>query len=349
MKEWNKNRFEKYSTNLDTEYGYVFQNYNNILEYGYAHLGNPKALRVLLNDNLNNAGSEPVTKTHSPIIGFAYDGNPIYGPFAYQDALNSQSSIVRMTSSYSPNNNRPGGPSIIQYPIGTFVNDYKYTHKSGSLDENNGRFCITPDYPQGTYAYFLTIDSNQVPQFPYFVGENFYSLPVDSNYNSDINQNDIPKKAKRLFIPGMPANGDGVIAVIEDVKSGFVESVSVVDSSSNFSINSKVYFDNSGTGGSEAEVLISSVTGKSVNYLQSKESKVVQLTTIQTAYLFANDTLRQPASGSYGEIVGTVANDNVIVLKNVSGTFNTTGTFSADIKTFSLLIDQDSSYTQELF
>ncbi|MFO0004043.1 MAG: hypothetical protein ACK559_23220, partial [bacterium] len=105
---------------------------------------------------------------------------------------------------------------------------------------------------------------------------------VDSNYNSDINQNDIPKKAKRFFTPGMPGNGDGVIAKIEDVRSGFVEAVSAIDSSNNFSINSKVYFDNSGTGGSEAEVLISSVTGKSVNYLQSKESKVVQLTTVQT-------------------------------------------------------------------
>ena len=346
LKEWNKNRFVKYSSLFDTEYGYVFQNFNNVLEYGYAHLGNPKALRVILNDNLNNAGSEPTTKTHSPIIGFAYDGNPIYGPFGYQNPLDSQSSISRMTSSYSLNNNRPGGPSITQYPLGTFVNDYKYTHKSGSLDENNGRFCVTPDYPEGTYAYFLTIDSNQVPQFPYFIGENFYSLPVDSNYNSNINQNDIPKKAKRLFMPGMPGNGEGVIAKIEDVRSGFVEAVSIVDSSDNFSINSKVYFDNSGTGGSEAEVLISSVTGKSVNYLQSKESKVVQLTTVQTAYLFADDTLRQPASGAYGEIVGTVANDNVIVLKNVVGTFNTTGTFSADIKTFSLLIDQDSSYTQ---
>lgn len=101
-----------------------------------------------------------------------------------------------MTSSYSLNNNRQQGPSITEYPLGTFVNDYRYIHRSGSLDQNNGRFCITPDYPQGTYAYFLTINSNQVPQFPYFIGENFYSLPVDSNYNSNINQNDIPKIQK---------------------------------------------------------------------------------------------------------------------------------------------------------
>ena len=346
LKEWNKNRFTKLSSVLDTEYGYVFQNYNNVLEYGYAHVANPKALRIALNDNLNNAGSEPVTKVHSPIIGFAYDGNPIYGPFGHQNPLDPQSAIVRMTSSYSLNNNRPQGPALTDYPLGTFVNDYRYNHKSGSLDENNGRFCITPDYPEGTYAYFLTIDSNQVPQFPYFIGENFYSLPVDSNYNSNISQSEIPKKSKRLFVPNIPRNGDGVIARIAEVKSGTVDSVLVSESSNNFSINSKIYFDNSGTEGKEADAIVSSVKGKSVNYIQSKESKVVQLTTIQTAYLFANDTLRQPASGAYGEIVGTVANDNLIVLKNVNGTFNDSGTFSADIKTFSVLIDQDSSYTE---
>lgn len=346
LKEWNKNRYVKYFNTLDTEYGYLFKNYNNVLDYGYAHLANPKALRVSLSDNLNNAGTEPVTKTHSPILGFAYDGNPIYGPFAYQDPLNSQSSIIRMTSSYSLNNNRPKGPSINTYPLGTFVNDFKYTHKSGTLDENNGRFCVTPDYPDGVYAYFLTIDSNQIPQFPYFIGENFYSLPVDSNYNSNINQNDIPKQSKRLFVPGMPKNGEGLIAQIAGVKSGFVDSIDIERSSSNFSVNSKVYFNNKGTEGGEAEAIVSSIKGKQVNYLQSKETKVVQLTTIQTAYLFGNDTLRQPATGAYGEIVGNVTNDNLIVLKNVNGTFNTTGTFSADIKTFSILIDQNSSYTK---
>lgn len=346
LKEWNKNRFVKYADNLDTEYGYLFKNYNNVLDYGYGHVGNPKALRVSLNDNINGAGSEPSTKTHSPIIGFAYDGNPIYGPFGYQDPLNPQSTIIRMTSSYSLNNNRSQGPSTVTYPLGSFVNDYRYLHKSGTLDQNNGRFCITPDYPEGTYAYFLTINSNQIPQFPYFIGENFYSLPVDSNYNSNINQADTPKNSKRLFIPGMPGNGEGVIAKIAEVKSGFVDSVSVLRSSSNFSVNSKVYFDNKGTGGGEAEVLVSSVKGKQVNYIESKESKVVQLTTIQTAYLFANDFLRQPATGAYGQIVGNITNDNLIVLRNVVGTFNTTGTFSADIKTFSILIDQDSSYTK---
>ena len=346
LKEWNFNRYKKLEDELDTENGYVFQNYDNVLEYGYGYVANPKALRVALNDNINNAGTEPATKTHSPIIGFAYDGNPIYGAFGYENPLDPQSPIVRMTSGYALKNSRSGGPSVNQYSLGSFIDDYEYTHRSGSLDENNGRFTVTPEFPKGTYAYFITIDSNQVPQFPYLLGANFYSLPVDSNYNSAIIQNDIPKTARRLSIAGMSRNGEGLVASISDVSSGTVDNINIVSSSSNFSVNSKVYFENLGTEGTDAEANVSSVKGKTVNYLQSKETKVVKLTTIQTAFLFANDTLRQPSSSASGEIVGTVRNDNVIVLKNVVGTFDTTGTFSADIKTFSLLLDQDSSYTQ---
>ena len=346
LKEWNYNRFKKLEDELDTEYGYIFANYNNVLEYGYGYAANPKALRVALSDNINNAGTEPATKTHSPIIGFAYDGNPIYGPFGHENPLDSTSSIVRMTSSYSLNGSRSDGPSLTQYPLGTFVNDYTYTHKSGTLDQNNGRFCITPDFPKGTYAYFLTIDSNQVPQYPYILGENFYSLPVDSNYNSPINQNDIPKNARKFYEPGMQRNGEGVIAQIAEVKQGNVEEVNVLDSSSNFSINSQIYFDNRGTEGSEVEAIVKSVKGKDVSYLECKENKVVKLTTIQSAYLFANDTLNQPSSGASGSIVGTVKNDNTIVLRNVNGVFDETGTFSATIKTFIMLLDQRSSYTK---
>ena len=346
LKEWNFNRFNKLENELDTEYGYIFQNYNNALEYGYGHVANPKALRVALNDNINNAGTEPATKTHSPIVGFAYDGNPIYGAFGYEDPLDPTSSIVRMTSSYSLNGTRREGPSLSKYPLGSFNNDYTYTHKSGTLDQNNGRFCITPDFPKGTYAYFITIDSNQVPQYPYVLGENFYSLPVDSNYNSNINQDDVPKNSKKYFIDGMQGNGEGVIASIGEVKSGTVDSIDVIRSSDNFSINSQIYFDNRGTEGSEVESIISSVKGKSVNYLECKEDKVVKLTTIQNAYLFADDTLTQPSSGAFGSIVGTVRNDSTIVLRNVSGTFDDTGTFSASIKTFLILLDQRSSYTK---
>ena len=345
LKEWVKNRFEKYKGVMDTQYGFLFRNYNIVLDNGYGQLGNPKKLRVALGDNLDSADSEPATKTHSPIIGFAYDGNPIYGPFGYNDPLDATSTPIRMTSSYSLVGDRDRGPSITEYPLGAFIDDYKYSHRSGSLDENNGRFCVTPEFPKGTYAYFLTIDSNQVPKFPYVLGDKFYSLPVDSNYNSNISQDDIPKKSKRLNVAGMQGNGEGLIAEIGAVGAGILDSVEIQDSHDNFSINNKLYFDNVGTEGTSAEALVSSVTGENVQYLECKEDRVVKLTTIQSAYLFADDTLRQPQSGASGSIVGTVKGDTVIVLRNVNGTFDNTGTFSADIKTFTITVDQDSNYT----
>ncbi len=346
LKTWTFNRYHKLKSVLDTSNGQLFENYDPTLYFGYGCVANPVSLRQELNDNITGSGQAPAVLTHSPILGFAYDGNPIYGPYGYVDPTDPQSAIRRMTSSYVLKENRQGGPTLANYPIGSFINDYEYQHRTGSLDENNGRFCITPDYPEGTYAYFMTLDADLNPAFPYTVGDNFYSLPVDSNYNSNINQNDVPKNSKRLFVPGMQGNGEGLLATINTVKSGTVQGVEVEQSSDNFSVNSNIFFDNQGTDGFDAEAVVSSVEGKPVSYLQSKEDKVVKLTTIQSAYLFEDDFLRQPSSGASGQIVGTVQNDNLIVLKNVVGTFDNTGTFSADIKTFTLFLDQDSSYTK---
>ena len=51
--------------------------------------------------------------SHSPIIGWAYDGNPIYGPFGYSDPDNINSSLKILTSSYKKDVskviNRPSG------------------------------------------------------------------------------------------------------------------------------------------------------------------------------------------------------------------------------------------------
>ena len=75
------------------------------------------------------------------------------------------------------------------------------------LDENNGRYCVTPDYPNGVYAYFITISAGGTPVFPYILGERFYSIPVESNYNSSINQLNVPSKARRLKTSITPNNG----------------------------------------------------------------------------------------------------------------------------------------------
>ena len=269
VRTWTRNRFEKLKQNLDDNHGHYFLNNNPALGYGYNYIANPKALRVALGDNLDNIGNVPSTLTHSPIIGFAYDGNPIYGPYGYQNPGNSASPIARMTSSYKLRTNRVGGPSTTSYPLGSFVEDYEYLHRSGSLDENNGRFCVTPDYPDGTYAYFTTILENNTPAYPYFLGKNYYSIPVDSNYNKTISQDDIPVNITRLKTARTKNNGDGVTAFVESVKSGSISSIDVVSSTPTFSVDGIVDVDYSGTGGSDILAKVSSVKGKSVSSLLS--------------------------------------------------------------------------------
>ena len=73
-------------------------------------------------------------------------------------------------------------PPISSFAAGFFVEDYKFIN-SGDLDESNGRFCKTPDFPNGTYAYFAGINSTTAePQFPYFIGDTYRSDPVSDNF-----------------------------------------------------------------------------------------------------------------------------------------------------------------------
>ena len=143
IREWRKDRY--YKSTLDSENGSFFKNYTTSKGHGYAYYASPTTLRV------NDTGAN-----HSPILGFAYDGNPIYGAYGHSDPLDATSSITRMTSSYLGKTTRVNGPSTTTYPIGTFIDDWTFTDEYGSLDANNGRFCVTPEFPDGTYAYFIT-------------------------------------------------------------------------------------------------------------------------------------------------------------------------------------------------
>jgi hypothetical protein len=100
---------------------------------------------------------------HSTIIGYAADGFPIYSRFGYTQGNNPSSEIKELASSYQlRNGTRPSGPGGTY--DGTFTQDYVYVPGSGDLDECNGRFGVTPDYAQGTYAYFITTKFPLIPR-----------------------------------------------------------------------------------------------------------------------------------------------------------------------------------------
>ena len=108
-----------------------------------------------------------------------------------------------MNSGYKLNSSRIGGPPVSVFPLGFFIEDFTYYENNDDkyLDRNNGRFCITPDYPNGTYAYFATINPDSVessgvfenfklPVFPYILGDKYYSTPNEFNFKRSSNQDD---------------------------------------------------------------------------------------------------------------------------------------------------------------
>jgi len=162
----------------------------------YHHHQNPSAfnldLEVISNicDLYLADGLYAIDSTvHSPLIGFTYDGFPIYGAYGYKNA-DGTGGIVRIKSGYqlrnitarthhANGNDVPDGPLVSgTYPLGYFREDYEFiTHSEADyLDEHNGRFCVTPEYPQGIYAYFSTVDEDWNSAYPYVVGPTFYGV-----------------------------------------------------------------------------------------------------------------------------------------------------------------------------
>ena len=180
-------------------------------EYGYFY--NPNNLRYYLGDSVETR--TPTTQDpspwieqnptgHSPIIGWAYDGHPIYGPYGYEDAQNQNpyNSYVQPATSYRIKAARASILSGLTDPMGTFIEDYEYVQGLGNLDEYNGRYCVTPEYPNGVYAYFCTIDGvSGEPKFPYFIGSNFYSEADEVNWDGNGLQKNFTEDATRYRAP----------------------------------------------------------------------------------------------------------------------------------------------------
>ena len=206
---WRKNAFVIDGSTKDTNYGFCTS------DFRYNYKTASPTLRLELNDIYTSG-----TANHSPIIGWALDGYPIYGPFGNITANNSSSGITKMVpgwrlktaseydpstdgartcsvrvtaGSYSPENNTTWGPAVDgSNPLGTFIEDYIYdsTVSNRHLDQYNGRDCVTPEFPNGTYAYFSTIETSGnaysgEPMFPYVLAEEFYGYVHAQNISNN--------------------------------------------------------------------------------------------------------------------------------------------------------------------
>lgn len=184
----------------------------------YHYHASPICLRAQLNDNLVTVRSSRNGTTynelasgwhHSPILGWAPDGYPIYGPYGYSNPTDPASPIQRIRSGFRlrsitertslpdwslPNHanvsqnltsSQYGPPVSSTFPLGRYVEDYEWAPGVGDLDQYNGRFTFTPEFPGGTYAYYVTIDPTGTPAFPYIVAGQFYGN-VGSGFSNNV-------------------------------------------------------------------------------------------------------------------------------------------------------------------
>lgn len=171
----------------------------------YHHHQNPSAFKLdieVVSDICNLYDAEGLyaidVDKHSPLIGYAYDGYPIYGAYGFQNK-NGSGGIARIKSGYqlrdiTERNTHADGSSVDNGPdiggdyfLGYFREDYEWIAHEGEddyLDVHNGRFSITPEYPNGIYAYFATVDDNWNSTYPYVVGPTFYGVKENRKVNT---------------------------------------------------------------------------------------------------------------------------------------------------------------------
>lgn len=250
----------------------------------YHNHQNPIALRYQLGDHVdynsstkNYSESGTTVSTHSPILGYAHDGYPIYGPYGYSTATNSSSGVRRMVSGFVKRNGGTTGVDTVTsatttmpawylryrsnhslggttnpvsvarstntgtYPIGTFAQDWAYLGdliKTGStyyaqgtdfdLDEYNGRYCVTPEYPGGTYAYFIAIDSSGAATYPYVFNFEFYGNASGGTVNSiseSVTNYFTGGAGTALAIPNTPTVTNGTVSLTWNSVEGGTYSV----------------------------------------------------------------------------------------------------------------------------
>ena len=223
-------------------------------------------------------------RPHSPIIGWAYDGHPIYGSYGYVNSKDINSGVKKLQSGYTLNVSnvidRPPG-----FSNGYFVEDYKFTN-SGDLDECNGRFCVTDEFPNGTYAYFATSEidgeNNDVGVFPYFIGNRYRSKFISENVyldqtfdfnNSRLIRNTFPYKVNDRY-----ADNDFIIesnevinqiSIVESVIGDSINQFEIINAGKDYKVGDTVIFDESNTGDSGLSVKVSEIGGKNIVNLQS--------------------------------------------------------------------------------
>ena len=277
---------------------------------------------------------------HSSIIGWAYDGNPIYGPFGYSDPQNINSEIRILNSSYTLNTdkviNRPSG-----FNAGFFIDDYIFDN-SGDLDIHNGRFCKTPEYPNGTYAYFTTVEENNngfiVGTYPYFIGKTFRLPFIRENTNLghdfDFNNSNLSRNTYPYNVAEKFAGNDFIIESNESIRQGSevlavtkgeVESFKILNAGTGYKVGDITSFDNTDTNGTGFSAEVSDIVGIGISSIETKLDRFEDL-----IFTWVND---REVRAKYTPTIELNNNDYVFVSGLSTSIQNLTDSFKIGVST----------------
>jgi FtsP/CotA-like multicopper oxidase with cupredoxin domain/arylsulfatase A-like enzyme len=216
---WNRDGYHNEGVTFDAALAHQAGN-------NYHYHAHPIGLRYQLGDHVDynpttNRYTESVAAPvqHSPIVAWAADGLPVYGPYGYSLPMNPASGVRRMVSGFTLRDGTNGttaitvrevlplwaqriqnktvltaaqyGPAVSStYLLGHYIEDFDYRGDLGQvqttgatvmdfdLNEQNVRFCVTPEFPSGTWAYFTPINADGTPQYPYTTGRAYYGSPT---------------------------------------------------------------------------------------------------------------------------------------------------------------------------
>ena len=332
--EWKINQIEKNKSIINpNDEGIIIPNDNDDFGLQFINYYPSKKLRKNLNNFINDDGTEnqPQGSTNPyQILGWAYDGNPIFGPYGKIDGK-----IKQLKSSYniiteSEVSNLVNSKIRPNFNAGFFIKDFYYdkVKSGGDLDEHNGIFINNSDFPNINYGYFLSLDDEGKPEYPYLIGSEFKDLPTKENFEPSFNQElnfnnlDIVRNTGPYYLNSSYASYDLINKIeskykqefiVKQIDSSGINSISIYDPGENYKLGDNIIFDNSTSGGTGLSAAISRVKGKEISNIQIGVSTFSGVTFI---------TKGTRVKGITGTPHNLITNDEILVTSISSSPYN---------------------------
>ena len=234
-----------------------------------------------------------------------------------------------------------------------FTDDWYYDG-SGTLDEHNGRFCKTNEFPNGVYAYFASVAPSQQttdlePSFPYFIGKTYRSPYISSNttltQEFNFNSSNLARNTFPYKVGDALADNDFIVesneflrqlTTIESVTTGEIDSLVVLDGGDGYKVGDYTDFDNSGTNGTGLRGQVKSLVGIAVS------SVTTELTRFENAvFTWKSGT---EVSATYSPFFDLSDKDSVSISGLSSSIVHLTDSFTVGVSTDKIGLAQSMTY-----